>query len=102
MIKDYNKGNDCDCCEHQYLCGTDGDATGCKLADEGKECNFIATKEIDNMLEFAFAANRAVKTRGKEYSFTCPLCGGTAHVGRSDFNGHINASCNNCGMNIIE
>lgn len=45
MDKDYseffNKGNDCDCCENQYLCGMYGDEIGCRCRDEGEECNFI-------------------------------------------------------------
>jgi hypothetical protein len=41
----YNKGNDCDTCENQYLCGAFGDATGCKLFDEGRECEFVEHKE---------------------------------------------------------
>ena len=38
--KYYNKGNDCDTCENQYLCGIDGDKLGCKCQDEGEECNY--------------------------------------------------------------
>lgn len=37
----FNKGNDCDCCENQYLCGIDGDCVACHRADENKECNFV-------------------------------------------------------------
>jgi hypothetical protein len=36
----YNRGNDCDACKSQYLCGRDGDATACKRADNGMECLF--------------------------------------------------------------
>lgn len=36
----YNKGYDCDICAYQYLCGRDGDATGCRRYDEGLECKF--------------------------------------------------------------
>lgn len=35
--KYFNKGNDCDCCENQYLCGVDGDSVACRQADENKE-----------------------------------------------------------------
>lgn len=42
--KDYNKGNDCDCCENQYLRGYGSESIGCKCADESKECNFIERK----------------------------------------------------------
>lgn len=41
----YNKGNDCDACEKQYLCGRDGDMTGCKRQDAGLECEFVESKE---------------------------------------------------------
>lgn len=39
--KGYNKGNDCDCCDNQYLCGRDGDAVGCRCQDISKECKYI-------------------------------------------------------------
>lgn len=42
--KDYsqfNKGNDCDFCENQYWWGLDGDKTGCRKYDEGKECEYV-------------------------------------------------------------
>ncbi len=42
MFEDfYNKGNDCDICENQYLCGLYGDSLGCKCFDEGLTCNFV-------------------------------------------------------------
>jgi hypothetical protein len=41
----YNKGNDCDCCENQYLCGAYGDATGCKCVDNEEPCHFIEYQE---------------------------------------------------------
>jgi hypothetical protein len=44
-IQYYNKGNDCDCCENQYLCGRDGDALGCLCFDENRECEFIERPE---------------------------------------------------------
>jgi len=37
----FNKGNDCVCCENQYLCGIDGDCVACHRADENKECIFV-------------------------------------------------------------
>ena len=42
----YNKGNDCDTCKNQYLCGRDGDAIGCKRFDENKECEYVEENEI--------------------------------------------------------
>lgn len=38
--KQYNKGNDCDCCVNQYYTGRDGTVTGCKRALEGLDCDF--------------------------------------------------------------
>jgi len=45
--KYFNKGNDCDCCENQYLTGTDGDAVACRQADKNKECMFIPVDNIE-------------------------------------------------------
>jgi hypothetical protein len=41
----YNKGNDCDTCQNQYICGVYGDALGCKRQDEGLECEFVETEQ---------------------------------------------------------
>ena len=41
----YNKGNDCDVCKHQYICGRDGDVVGCSRGDEGLDCEFIELYE---------------------------------------------------------
>jgi len=41
----YNKGNDCDVCKNQYVCGEYGDATGCSRYDEGLECEFVKVDE---------------------------------------------------------
>lgn len=43
--KYFNKGNDCDACENQYLCGKYGDAVGCRCVDEGQECHFVERTE---------------------------------------------------------
>lgn len=40
----YNKGNDCDTCQNQYLCGTYGDAVGCKRKDDGLDCEFVESE----------------------------------------------------------
>lgn len=52
MEKDYskyfNKGNDCDTCGNQYLCGRDGDATGCRCADNGEECKY--TERVEKVI----------------------------------------------------
>jgi len=41
----YNKGNDCDACKNQYLCGKDGDAVGCHRQDEELDCEFVESEE---------------------------------------------------------
>jgi len=40
----YNKGNDCDACKNQCLCGQYGDAVGCSRQDEGLECEFVESE----------------------------------------------------------
>lgn len=39
--------------------------------------------------------------RGKTYEWACP-CGGTVRGGRSPCNGHLHASCDKCGMGIMQ
>lgn len=34
--------------------------------------------------------------------FICPLCGGTAHASKSEYNGHRSAYCDGCDANFIE
>lgn len=41
----YNKGNDCDCCIHQYFCGQYGDAICCERKDAGLDCEFTENTE---------------------------------------------------------
>lgn len=38
---------------------------------------------------------------GVEYTAPC-TCGGTIHARRSEYNGHIRAWCENCGMKMRE
>jgi len=40
----FNRGNDCDTCEHQYMTGRDGTVSACRMADFDRECEY---KEID-------------------------------------------------------
>lgn len=37
----YNKGNDCDYCENQYLYGKDGDMLGCHCRDNNTDCHYV-------------------------------------------------------------
>ena len=41
----YNKGNDCNCCENQYISGADGDTVDCLCFDENRACEFIERPE---------------------------------------------------------
>lgn len=38
--------SDCDFCRHQYLCGTYGDAFGCRRRDAGLSCRFEFGDEL--------------------------------------------------------
>lgn len=40
--------------------------------------------------------------RGEVYDFTCPRCGGAAHVGIANYNGHHHAKCEQCGVEFRE
>lgn len=39
---------------------------------------------------------------GKKVKYICPVCGGTVRCARSDYNGHIHARCEKCGMGVME
>lgn len=41
----YNKGNDCDACVNQYICGVDGDEVGCTRYDNKEKCKFVERDE---------------------------------------------------------
>lgn len=47
----YNKGNDCDICQNQYICGRDGDRLGCKMIDLGLPCNFKVDENLISIFE---------------------------------------------------
>ena len=61
---------------------------------------------IEESVKFMEAANKAFKAggakRGKTYWFTCPVCGGKAHVGASPGNGHKHAGCEQCGNGFMQ
>ena len=56
----------------------------------------------DNYLKFILAADKVAVERGKAYEFTCPICGGKAVGARAEINGHIHASCESCGIRIMQ
>ena len=62
----------------------------------------IEYKEIDDFLKFVKTASNACKEKGKQYEFTCPLCGKKANAIRDSYNGHLWAKCDNCDMQVIQ
>ena len=59
-------------------------------------------KEIEDCLKFIIEANKACKEIGKQYVFTCPLCGKKARAIRNSYNSHLWAKCENCNMQVIQ
>lgn len=59
-------------------------------------------KEINDFFKFVKEASNACKEKGKQYEFTCPLCGKKANVTRNSYNGHLWAKCENCNMQVIQ
>lgn len=57
-------------------------------------------KDNDDIFAFLAAVN-AAEADGRE-DFTCPICGGRAHLARSPYNGHIAANCEKCKMRMVE
>ena len=54
------------------------------------------------MLSFMKAAQETIKEPDKQYTFTCPLCGGEAVGGKAGINNHIHAKCNKCNFSIMQ
>ena len=60
-------------------------------------------KYIEKYLKFMKAATHAcVEIREKVFAFKCPICGKEAHASRSTYNGHMHASCDSCGLRLME
>jgi hypothetical protein len=57
-------------------------------------------KDNDDIFAFLKAVNAAAE-EGRE-DFTCPICGGSAHWARSEYNGHISAKCDKCKIRVME
>ena len=57
-------------------------------------------KDNDDIFAFLAAVN-AAEADGRE-DFTCPICGGRAHLARSPYNGHRAANCEKCKMRMME
>lgn len=55
---------------------------------------------MDDIVKFIKAQQEA-EERGEE-DFVCPICGGAAWWGRSDYNNHLHCGCEGCGIRMIE
>lgn len=67
--------------------------------------DFSETGEcLNKRLEFiSVAADLKKKAkRGETLTFECPVCGSKAEIYKSDFNGHIRAECESCGIYLQE
>lgn len=53
-----------------------------------------------DMNKFIEAQKEAEKFQREH--FTCPLCGGPAWWGRSEYNNHLHTGCQKCGFRIME
>lgn len=55
-------------------------------------------KALQKSYELSNAAYEALENApfDTEITFRCPLCGGAAHAGKSSYNGHKHASCDQC------
>nr|WP_288978074.1 hypothetical protein [uncultured Blautia sp.] len=63
--------------------------------------NNINEDALKNIMVFLAAACEAVENC-LNADFICPLCGGTAHASKSEYNGHRSAYCDGCDANFIE
>ena len=64
----------------------------------------ITTEEsmTNKMFTFMKTAQETIKEPDKQYTFTCPLCGGEATGGKAGTNNHIHAKCNKCNFSIMQ
>lgn len=62
----FNKGNDCDTCEHQYMTGRDGTVSACWMKDFGRECEY---KEID--MRICPCCQQEVARRDMDFTRDC-------------------------------
>lgn len=59
-------------------------------------------KPYNSITTFYIAAINMCKRRGVKYNFTCPLCGGKAHVKKTMRDGSIRANCDGCKAKLKE
>ena len=63
---------------------------------------YARSQVYKNASDFFNVANKAAKKCGATYDFTCPVCGGRAHVERELINGCLRAWCEDCDNRVIE
>ena len=56
-------------------------------------------KNVDELFKWMEAVSKA-EDEGK-HEFICPFCGGKAEVYRAEYNNHIKAWCNQCGVKLM-
>ena len=68
-----------------------------------KENSYTITEVYSDSAEFIEAAMNFAEDipKGQKREFTCPLCGGTAVIGKAAYNGHVYAHCD-CGSTIMQ
>ena len=57
---------------------------------------------LQKCFTFLFEASKVIINSDTPYEFTCPLCGGKAVGVKASINGHIHASCDGCGIKIMQ
>ena len=57
-------------------------------------------EEFTRMFKYMKAQKEAEKQGKRE--FACPICGGKAEWGRSNYNNHLHTWCAKCGIKIME
>lgn len=98
--------------EDRNYCIKDCDCLACsrnkkhiKLSSPHNYVDFSETGEcLNKILKFILAAAGLKKKlkRGESLTFECPVCGSKAEIYKSNFNGHIRAECESCGMYLQE
>ena len=83
-------------------CARDIEACQFEEEDETGMCTKWIDRDspYDSMVTFLKALNEAEGKDQREYS--CPLCGGTVRWTKSEYNGHIFAKCDKCGIVVRE
>lgn len=64
--------------------------------------NIPSKSFIQDTISFVQEAIAVCKEPNKDYTFTCPICGGEAHVYMVKSNRHHHGYCKGCEMNFAE